>query len=264
MPGYNAAFGDGGVIVMGMARLLAKAWILVCLYAGAYALIVVLEGGADVLDAVAGLGICVALFAAMGLLFAGGYGLSAGHDWLTLFKRIKPSHFIPGFNDAVFAGFVVLSFADQVLFAPAHLSGIVTDALERAIFFAIPGQRALVAGLQPCMIDGGRVFASAFAWFLAIVYLCSALSRLRLAAGILRLERAGHPEALGATPFAFLLGMAAIAGIQFFLVGSGYALLPCSALAGLAGALVAGLAPLMLAYLIVAAVTALLASGKTK
>ena len=56
---------------------------------------------------------------AMGLLFVGGFGASAGHaaarpGW----RGCKPHHLIPGFNEAVFLLFVVLSFLNQALVAP--------------------------------------------------------------------------------------------------------------------------------------------------
>ena len=110
-------------------------------------------------------------------------------------------------------------------------------------------------------MDGGRVFAAGFAWLLAIIFLASAASRLRLAAGIIRLERGDRPQLLGPTVRAFLLGMVAVVGIQFLFVGSAYPWLHCSAFADITGALLIGLAPLMLAYLIVAALASLLAGS---
>jgi hypothetical protein len=47
-------------------------------------------------------------------------------------------------------------------------------------------------------------------------------------------------------------------------VGSGFALLSCGAYADIPGDLLIGLAPLLLAYLILAALTALLASSREK
>jgi len=247
---------------MGVARLLAKGWILVCLYAGAHELAVVLRSSPDPLAVLPALSVCVVLFAAMGLLFVGGFGASAAHLTKPLLPHLKPAHFIPGFYDVVFVVFVILSFVDQVIFAPANLSGGVIKALEEAVHFAVPGQRALDRALSPCMIDGGRLFASSFTWLLAIVFLGSALSRLKLAAGILRLERSKHHETLGPISLALVLGIAAVVGIQFLFVGSAYQFLPCSMFTGIPGALLIGLAPLMLSYLIVSALTALLASGK--
>ena len=58
---------------MGIARLLAKGWILFCLFAGAHALRIALESGLPMASSLFAIGICVILFAAMGLLFAGGY-----------------------------------------------------------------------------------------------------------------------------------------------------------------------------------------------
>jgi len=171
---------------------------------------------------------------------------------------------LPDFNETVFAVFVVLSFVDQIVFAPAHLSGPLIDALEAAVAFAVPGQNALADKLGSCGLDGGRIFASAFTWLLAFIFLSSALSRLKLAAGIIRLERLRRPEALGPVLLPILLGVAALTGIQLLYLGTAVPWMPCSFYTGLAGALVIGLAPLMLAYLILAALATLLASGKEK
>jgi len=249
---------------MGVARLLAKGWVLVCLFAGAHALNIALTSGADPFDALPPLIACVVLFLAMGLLFVGGYAASASHSGAPLIKRFKPLHFVPGFNDVVFVVFVCLSFVNQILVAPAHLSGVVVDGFEAAIYFAIPGQRALLDSLVPCGLDGGRLFASSFAWLLAIIFLCSSLSRLKLEAQILRLERATYPKVLGPTTLAVVLGIAAVVGIQLLLVGSAFAFLPCSAYVDIPGTLLVGLAPLLLAYLIVAALASLLATSHEK
>jgi hypothetical protein len=245
---------------MAIARLLAKGWIVFCLYAGAYALWMGLAAGQPPLEMLSALSIGLLLFAAMGLLFAGGYGLSA-RDGASFRTRLKPQHLVPDFNELVFLAFVVLSFIDQILFAPQHLTGPVADALENAVDFAIPGHHALLVKLSPCAMDGGRIFASAFTWMLALIFLGSALSRIRLAAALLRLERSARPEVLGATAHAAVLGVAALIGIQLFVMGSLYGWIDCGVLAGLTGALLIGLAPLMLAYLIVAALTALVAMG---
>ena len=93
------------------------------------------------------------------------------------------------------------------------------------------------------------------------LFLGSSLSRIRLAAGIVRLERKAHPDTLGAPLLALVLGVAAVIGIQFLYVGSLFAFLPCSVLSGIAGDVLIGIAPLMLVYLIVAALTNLLALG---
>lgn len=249
---------------MGVARLLAKAWVVICLYAGALEIVFVLHAPADPFVSLPPVLVCMALFAAMGLLFVGGYGASTGYSRIPLYRRIKSTHFVPNFNETVFAVFAILSFVDQIYFAPAHLSGLVVDALEAAIQFAVPGQRALLAALAPCAVDGGRVFASSFTWLLAIIFLASALSRLRLAAGILRLERVTRPEALGPALLALVLGILALAGVQLLFIGSAYAFLPCSLFTGISGGLLIGLAPLMLSYLIVAALASLLASGHEK
>ena len=246
---------------MGIARLLAKAWIVFCLFAGAHALRFALATEMPGTGSFVAIGICVILFAAMGLLFAGGFGVSAGMPGTSFKARLGFHHFMPGFNEIVFLSFVVLSFIDQVWFAPLDLQSNVVMALERAIYFAVPGQRALVQSLDACSLDGGRLFAAAFAWLLAIIYLGSACSRLKLAAGIIRLERNTRPEGLAPSVRAFCLGVVAVVGVQFLFVGSAYPWLNCSAFDNITGALLIGLAPLMLAYLVVAALATLLASS---
>jgi|HubBroStandDraft_4_1064222.scaffolds.fasta_scaffold248646_2 hypothetical protein len=251
---------------MGIARLLAKGWIIFCLFAGAHALRLSLLSGLPLDSSIVAIGICALLFMAMGLLFVGGFGASAGHfagasPWLA---RFRPSHLIPAFNEAVFLIFVVLSFLNQAFLAPANIDRDGAGALQNAIYFVVPGQRALVASLEACTMDGGRVFAAAFAWLLAIIYLASATSRLRLQAALIRLEAGDRPQALGPTLRAFLFGIVAVVAIQFLFVGSAYPWLNCSAFADITGALLIGLAPLMLAYLIVAALASLMASTPEK
>ena len=246
---------------MGIARLLAKGWIVFCLFAGAHALRLALLSGQPLPGSLFMIGICVLLFAAMGLLFAGGFGVSAGLPGTSLKARLGFHHFMPGFNEIIFLLFVCLSFVNQVWFAPLNLHGNVVGPLEQAIYFAVPGQRALVQSLAACSLDGGRIFAAALAWLLAIIYLASACSRLRLQAGIIRLERNTRPEGLGPSIRAFCLGVVAVVGVQFLFVGSAYPWLGCSAFDNITGALLIGLAPLMLAYLVVAALATLLASS---
>ena len=245
---------------MGIARLLAKSWIVFCLFAGAHALRFALTTGMPG-PSLAAIVICMVLFAAMGLLFAGGFGVSAGMPGTSFKARLGFHHFMPGFNEIVFLSFVILSFIDQVWFAPLDLQSNVVLALERAIYLAVPGQRALVQSLDACSLDGGRLFAAAFAWLLAIIYLGSACSRLKLTAGIIRLERNTRPEGLAPSVRAFCLGVVAVVGVQFLFVGSAYPWLNCSAFDNITGALLIGLAPLMLAYLVVAALATLLASS---
>jgi hypothetical protein len=246
---------------MGIARLLAKGWIVFCLFAGAHALRLALATELPGTPSFIAIGICVILFAAMGLLFAGGFGVSAGMPGTSFKARLGFHHVMPGFNEIVFLSFVVLSFVDQVWFAPLDLQSGVVVALERAVYFAVPGQRALVQSLDACSLDGGRLFAAAFAWLLAIIYLGSACSRLKLTAGIIRLERNTRPEGLAPSVRAFCLGLVAVVGVQFLFVGSAYPWLNCSAFDNITGALLIGLAPLMLAYLVVAALATLLASS---
>jgi hypothetical protein len=246
---------------MGIARLLAKGWVVFCVFAGAHALHIALVSGLPLASSAFAIGICVILFVAMGLVFVGGFGVSGGLPGTPLAERLKPHHLAPGFNEVVFMLFLALSFLNQVLLAPQIFGGGLPGALESAIYFAVPGQRALVSSLDVCSLDGGRIFAAAFTWLLAVIYLASAASRLKLQAGIIRLERSQKPEILGPTLRAFLLGVAAVVGIQFLFVGSAFPWLNCSAFADIAGALLIGLAPLMLSYLIVAALASLLASS---
>ena len=142
---------------MGIARLLAKGWIIFCLFAGAHALRFALLQGLPA-DALPAIGICALLFTAMGLLFVGGFGVSAAHGggvpWL---QRFKPHHLIPGFNEAVFFIFVILSFLNQAFVAPDNIDRNAVNALQEAVYFVVPGQRALVVALESCNMDGGRV-----------------------------------------------------------------------------------------------------------
>jgi len=249
---------------MGIARLLAKGWIVFCLFAGAHAVRIAVASGLALDTSLFEIGISVALFMAMGLLFIGGFGAAAGLTGRPLFERLRPHHLIPGFNETVFVIFVILSFLNQTLVAPQAMDRGSAGALENAIYFVVPGQRALVAALEACSMDGGRVFAASFSWLLAIIFLASAASRLKLAAGIIRLEAATRPQPLGPTLRAFLLGIVAVVGIQFLFVGSAFPWLGCSAFADIIGPVLIGLAPLMLAYLIVAALASLLASSSEK
>jgi hypothetical protein len=250
---------------MGIARLLAKGWIVFCLFAGAHALRFALRSGLPLQSSVLPISICALLFMAMGLLFVGGFGVSAAHvsgtPWI---RRFRAHHLLPGFNEGVFLLFAVLSFLNQAFVAPLAMDHRPASALQNAIYFVVPGQRTLVGALDACTMDGGRAFAAAFAWLLAIIYLASAASRLRLQAGLIRLEAGDRPQPLGPTLRAFLFGIAAVVGIQFLFVGSAYPWLNCSAFADVTGALLIGLAPLMLAYLIVAALASLLASAPEK
>src|SRR6185437_7116468 len=101
---------------MGIARLLAKAWVVLCIFAGAHALRIALASGLPLSSTAIALGICVLLFMAMGLLFVGGFGVSGGIG-VPFAARLKPAHWIPGFNEIVFVAFLILSFVDQAVFA---------------------------------------------------------------------------------------------------------------------------------------------------
>ena len=150
---------------------------------------------------------------------------------------------MPGFNEIVFVIFCPQLRQPGPVRAADHGRRRCRAPLESAIYFAVPGQRALVYSLAVCSMDGGRVFAAAFTWLLAIIYLASAASRLKLQAGIIRLERNTRPEGWGPTLRAFLLGMVAVVGIQFLFVGSAYPWLDCSAFTDITGALLIGLSP---------------------
>ena len=245
---------------MGVARLLAKGWIVFCLFAGAYAVAESLDSGMTLVPALQQSGLCVALFGAMGLLFVGGYAASASHSGMAAIVHLRPAHVVPGFDEIVFIVFALAVFAVQTLSAPEHLPVWGVQALQTALV-VVPGQRALVSTLSVCGLDGGRAVTSALAWLLAFVFLGSALSRIRLAAALVRLERKGRPEILGAAALVFVLGLAAVVGIQLLIMGSLYPLLPCRLYAGITGAELIGIGPLMLAYLIKAALTDLLALG---
>lgn len=246
---------------MGVARLLAKGWIAFCLFAGAHAAAIALGSGMAPLQAAQEIGLCIALFGAMGLLFIGGYAASASHSGMAAIAKLRPSHVLPGFDEIVFVVFATAIFAVQTAYAPAHQTGGMEGALEAAVRFAVPGQRMLEAALGACRLDGGRLLSAAFAWLLAFVFLGSALSRMRMAAAIVRLERKGRPEILGAAALVFVLGLASVVAIQLLFMGSAYQVVSCRAYAGIPGSVLIGIGPLMLSYLIKAALTDLLALG---
>lgn len=244
---------------MGVARLLAKGWVVFCLFAGAYALHLALGRGEEPLAAFQSIAICVLLFSAMGLLFVGGFGASASSG--PLLGRLRPRHFVPGFNESVFIAFVLASLVNLIVLAPATIGGSVARAIANAMDRLVPGQSALSSGLGACALDGGRVFAGAFTWLLAIIYVASALSRIGLTAGLLRLERMIRASAFGPTATAAIYGFVAIVGFQLLYVGSAYAWFGCNAFIDVTGAVLIGLLPLLLAYTIVAALATLKASG---
>jgi len=246
---------------MGVARLLAKAWFVFCLFAAAYAFQRALAAGVPLAAIAVPVAVCAALFCAMGLLFVAGFGASASPFGPAMIAQLKPGHFVPSFNEIVFLAFAGLIFAAQTIYLPSHVSDTVLGSLQAAARYVVPGQGALEDRLGVCGLDGGRVIASSVSWLLAFIFLGSALSRVRLAAGILRLERAANPEPLGPTTLTYVLGIAAVVMIQLFFVGSIYSLLPCDIAIGLTGELAIGLGPLTLAYLISAALTDLLALG---
>jgi hypothetical protein len=240
---------------MGAARLLAKGWIAFCLFAGAHALARALAMHVPPEQALSLIGTCVILFGAMGLLFIGGYGAASGLGGLA---RLKPRNLAPGFNEIVLVVFAAIVFLVQVSSAQGLGAGGILGALEAAVRFAIPGQRALESALSACTHDGSAAFASATSWLLAFVFAGSAASRIRLSAALIRLERKKRADSLGAVPLTFVLGLAVVIGIQLIFVGSAYALVPCAALTDIPGSVLIGLGPLALSYLLVAAITNLL------
>ncbi|HEY3776904.1 MAG TPA: hypothetical protein VGL35_02480 [Rhizomicrobium sp.] len=246
---------------MGAARLLGKGWIVFCVYAGGLALGRAAQGDIPLAQAIVPILVCVLLFGAMGVLFIAGYGLSASHLRPMLPSQITAASFLPRFNEAVFLAFTLIVFFLQVFYVPVGPPTPAIGALESAVRFAVFGQGHLENALNACGVGGGRLVVSAVSWLLALVFLGSAISRIRLAAGILRLERKRRPEALGAQPLAFAVGLAAVIGIQLLYIGTVYTLLPCRVLGGLLGDAVIGLGPLMLGYVIMAALTNLLALG---
>ncbi len=246
---------------MGVARLLAKAWIAFCVYACAHAVAIAAASGEPLLPALQQMGLCTALFGAMGLLFVGGYAASASHSGMAALAKLRPNHVLPGFDETVFIVFATAVFAVQIAYAPQHVSGGVVSALDGAIGFAVPGQRVLESSLSACGLDAGRNASSALSWLLAFIFLGSALSRVRMQAALVRLERKGRPEILGASGLVFLLGILAVVAIQLLFMGTAYLLIPCWIFASIPGAVLIGLGPLMLAYLIKAALTDLLALG---
>lgn len=246
---------------MGVARLLAKAWIAFCLFAFAHAVAQAVDLGTPLPQALQAMALCTALFGAMGLLFVGGYAASASHSGMGALAKLRARHVLPGFDELVFLAFAALVFGAQVAYAPMHATGPVASALNGAISFAVPGQHILETTLTACRLDGGRSATSAFAWLLAFIFLGSALSRVRMQAALVRLERKGRPEILGASGLVFLLGIVAVIAIQLLFMGTAYQLIPCWIFAAIPGAVLIGLGPLMLAYLIKAAITDLLALG---
>jgi hypothetical protein len=72
-------------------------------------------------------------------------------------------------------------------------------------------------------------------------------------------RRSGWPKLTAA-----IVGVVAIVGIQLLFVGSANPWLACSAFTDITGAVLIGLAPLMLAFLILAALANVRASGPDK
>src|SRR5277367_5274132 len=128
---------------MGVARLLAKAWIAFCVFAGAHAVSHAMASGTDLVSALQQVGLCTALFGAMGLLFVGGYAASASHSGMVALAKLRAHHVLPGFDEIVFTAFAIAIFVAQTNYAPAHPSGGAVGALIAAVHFAVPGQQVL-------------------------------------------------------------------------------------------------------------------------
>ncbi|HEY2068825.1 MAG TPA: hypothetical protein VGG48_04665 [Rhizomicrobium sp.] len=246
---------------MGAARLLAKAWVAFCLFAGAHALSHALATGTPPAQAIGSVAICVGLFGAMGLMFVAGYG--AAFRGLSL---LKPAYFTPGFNEIIFILFAVAVFTVQIAYREGQDPQGILGALESAIRFVVPGQRALgdVLSAAPTVVTpagpgagaiSNVLFASATSWLLAFIFLGSSLSRLRISAALLRFERKARTSALTPASQTAVLGILAMIGCQLLFVGSAFAWIPPSVLTGLPGSVLIGLGPLALAYLITAALT---------
>ncbi|MGD0192617.1 MAG: hypothetical protein ABSD74_17910 [Rhizomicrobium sp.] len=247
---------------MGAARLLARGWIAFCLFAAGHALRLALISNVPAVEALQQIGVSTALYGAMGILFIAGYGLSSGFAVSLSVANLRPTHLSPGFNELVFIVFALLAFYVQTVFAPLHATGPVVDAIRGALRFAVFGQRVLEDKLSACGLDGGRALTSAVSWLLAFIFFGSAVSRVRLAAAIVRFERKTRIEALGPQSLALALGIASVVGIQMLFIGSAYTAATCGVLSGLLGDVLIGIGPLMLSYLIVAAITNLLALGQ--
>src|SRR5262249_20199387 len=128
---------------MGSARLLAKGWIVFCLFAGAHAIRLALVSGEPALPVLAEVVPPLLLFAAMGLLFIGGYGASGVDTTMPLRARFRPHHLMPGFNELVFLAFLLASFVNQAFIAPDQMNSPVAGAISTAVAAVVPGQRAL-------------------------------------------------------------------------------------------------------------------------
>ncbi len=242
---------------MGISRLLAKAWMVFCIFAGLYALARAAAGANGLNpDALIRILAIVVLFLATGLLFVAGYAAATNRAG-DLVAKLR----LPGFHDLVFLAFALISFIVQSLYLPVPPGSDPLGALAAAIGFAVPGQGALTMALGSCGLGGDALTASDFAWLLGFIYVGSSLSRLRLAAGIIRLERKRRPDPLTPTGSALLTGLVAVALIQLLYVGSLYSLLPCTFWQGIGGEVLIGQAPLVLAYALVAALTNLIAMG---
>src|SRR5271170_631943 len=102
---------------MGVARLLAKAWIVFCVFAGAHAAALAMAKGTDFVPALQQVALCTALFGAMGLLFVGGYAASATHSGMAALAKLRARHVLPGFDEMVFIVFAAAIFAMQIGYA---------------------------------------------------------------------------------------------------------------------------------------------------
>src|SRR5258708_33463736 len=147
---------------MGVARLLAKGWIVFCLFAGGHAVVQVLAQGGGLVPALQSVAICVLLFGAMGLLFIAGFGASATGN-TPLLTRLRPRNLIPSFADLGFLAFVALSFAAQVYFISEIGGSAAGHGLHEAMRFAVPGLPALPGRLASFQVSAPQQYSGTLA-----------------------------------------------------------------------------------------------------
>ena len=216
---------------MGVARLLAKGWVVFCLFAGGYALHDAVGAGTAFLRrparhshqrrSVRRHG------AAVHRRLCGG----VERRWRVAHWRVSsPRHVLPGFNELVFIGFALAIFVMQTLYLAGSRPGRVLGALQAAIAFAVPGQGQLAYSARRLRARRrarvrGRLRAG-----------CSPSSfwARRSRASVSPPASCGWsassvPKRSGPTGLALVLGLAAVIGIQLLYIGSLY---PHSALHG--------------------------------
>ncbi len=236
---------------MGIARLLAKGWIVFCLFAGGARLAprpgqrraagaIAVRGG-HLRDSVRRHGPVVRRRLRR-------LGRIARHPFKA---RLGLHHLMPGFNEIVFLFSSVLSFVNQVWFAPRNLAGDVVGPLERRSISSCRASARWSRRWMPAawMAGASSPPPSPGCWRWSIWPRPARGSNCRRASS--GWSATPRPEGLGPSIRAFCLGVVAVVGVQFLFVGSAYPWLNCSAFDDITGALLIGLAPLMLAYLVV-------------